>query len=92
MTQWSGEQFTAPHLPKDDILHCVIGTTETKQDTNKFCSRSFQMEGLQGPGDHEREQRPSLDQGDKRLAWEEMPKDPPSGVCLKVQEASGWCH
>lgn len=53
MAQWSREQFTAPHLPKNDILYCVIRTTETKQDTNKFCTRSLQMEGLdsQGPWD-----------------------------------------
>jgi len=52
MAQWSREQFTAPHLPKNDILYCVI-RTETKQDTNKFCTRLLQMEGLdsQGPWD-----------------------------------------
>lgn len=91
MAQWSGEQFTAPHLPKNDILHCVIGTTETKQDTNKFCSRSFQMEGLQTVP----LSRPwglRVYQRDKRLEWEEMPKDPPSGVCLKVQDAGGRRH
>lgn len=66
--------------------------TQTSSAVDHSKWRVCKLFHSQGPGDYEREQRPSLDQRDKRLAWEDMSQGPPSGVCLKVQDARDRRH